>query len=360
MENLRLQKVLQEMKVNSIPHMIITDPASIYYLTNKWISPGERLLALYLTESGNHKLLINELFPLTEEIGIEKIWYKDTDYPVKILAKFIDTALIKTIGIDKNWPSRFLLQLMELKSDYNFVNGSFIIDTIRMIKDTKEIELMKEASSLNDCAIEKVIGLIAGDSSEKEICNKLIDIYDSLGTDGPSFDPIIAFGANCSDPHHEPDGSSPKPGDSVIIDIGCKKSFYCSDMTRTVFYKSVSEEGRRVYNIVKEANARAIATVKPGVRFCDIDIAARSYIEEMGYGKYFTHRTGHSIGLEVHDEGDVSSTNTNVVLPGMIFSIEPGIYLPGGFGVRIEDLVVVTDDGCLVLNNYTKELTIID
>ena len=130
-------------------------------------------------------------------------------------------------------------------------------------------------------------------------------------------------------------------------------------MTRTVFLGSVSEEQRKVYEIVKEANLRAIAAVKPGVRFCDVDAAARDYITEQGYGDKFVHRTGHSIGQDVHEFGDVSSVNTEVLKPGMVFSIEPGIYLTGDFGVRIEDLVLVTEDGCKVLNGYTKELQVI-
>ena len=120
-------------------------------------------------------------------------------------------------------------------------------------------------------------------------------------------------------------------------------------MTRTVFLGSVSEEQRKVYEIVKEANLRAIAAVKPGVRFCDIDAAARDYIASQGYGEYFVHRTGHNIGQDVHEYGDVSSANQNPVKPGMCFSIEPGIYLTGNFGVRIEDLVLVTEDGCEIL-----------
>ena len=131
-------------------------------------------------------------------------------------------------------------------------------------------------------------------------------------------------------------------------------------MTRTVFYKSISDHSREVYEIVKEANKRGIEKVKAGVRFCDIDAAARDYIIEKGYGKYFTHRLGHSIGIEVHDFGDVSSANTDKVQVGQIFSIEPGIYLPGDVGVRIEDLVIVTKDGCEVLNHYTKDLIIVE
>ena len=122
----------------------------------------------------------------------------------------------------------------------------------------------------------------------------------------------------------------------------------------------MSDRAREIYNIVLEANLRGIAAAKPGNRMCDVDLAARNYIEEMGYGQYFTHRTGHSIGLEDHEAGDVSSVNTDIIRPGQCFSVEPGIYLPEeGIGVRIEDLVLVTEDGCEVLNSFTKDLIVV-
>lgn len=354
----RIEKVLKEMEEKNIPQVIISDPASIFYLTGKWIHPGERMLALYLNINGDHKILINELFPINEDLGVEKVWFNDTQDGVEILSKYVDK--VKPIGIDKNWPARFLLRLMELKAGSSFVNGSVIIDTIRMCKDEEEKKLMRKASALNDAGMERLIKAISENNSEKKMGEILSSIYEDLGTEGFSFPPIIAYGANGADPHHELDNSMPKPGDSIILDIGCKYKSYCADMTRTVFYKYASDRAKEIYNIVLEANKRAIDIVKPGVRFCDIDKAAREYIEKHGYGKYFTHRTGHSIGIDVHDLGDVSSANTHGVEPGMIFSIEPGIYLPGEVGVRIEDLVLVTEDGCEVLNKYNKELTIIE
>ena len=131
-------------------------------------------------------------------------------------------------------------------------------------------------------------------------------------------------------------------------------------MTRTVFYKSASAEQKKVYEIVRDANLKAIDKVKPGATFAELDAAARDYITEKGYGKYFTHRLGHSIGLEDHEVGDVSAVNTDVVVPGRVFSIEPGVYLPGNFGVRVEDLVIATEDGCEVLNHVSKDLTIVE
>ncbi|MBZ2175579.1 Xaa-Pro peptidase family protein [Schnuerera sp. xch1] len=358
MKENRVNKVLEEMKKNDIPQMIISDPAAIFYLTGKWINPGERLLALYLNINGNYKLFVNELFPITEDLGIEVTWFDDTQDAVEIISKHVEKD--EVMGIDKNWPSRFLLRLMELGGGSKFVNSSFLIDQVRMCKDEEERELMREASRLNDKAVEKLIKVISSELSEKDLVQELNRIYDELGAEGFSFDPIIAFGANAADPHGVPGNVTTKPGDSIVLDIGCVKDYYCSDMTRTVFYKEVSEKSKEIYNIVLEANKKAIEIIKPGVRFCDIDAAARDHIEKAGYGKYFTHRTGHSIGAEVHEFGDVSSVNTDQVKPGMIFSVEPGIYIPGEVGVRIEDLVLVTEDGHEILNDYDKELIVVE
>ncbi|NMM61590.1 aminopeptidase P family protein [Clostridium sp. P21] len=358
MNKQRLNKLLKEMERQNIPQMLVSDSAAIFYLTGKWIHPGERMLALYINLKGSHKLFINELFPVQDDLGVEKIWFNDTQDAVEIVSKYVDKE--KPMGVDKNWPARFLLRLMELKGGSTFVNGSAILDRVRMCKDEKEKDLMREASRINDISVDKLIKLIPEKHSEKKMGQLLLSIYEDLGCEGHSFDPIIAYGANAADPHHEIDNSTVKEGDSVILDIGCRKNSYCADMTRTVFYKHASDKAKEVYNIVLEANKRAIDVVKAGVRFCDIDAAARNYIEDHGYGKYFTHRTGHSIGIEVHDFGDVSSANTDRVQPGQIFSIEPGIYLTGEVGVRIEDLVLVTEDGCEVLNKYDKELMIIE
>lgn len=357
MKHQRLDYVLSEMKKNDIPQLLVADPSAIFYLTGKWIHPGERLLALYLNIDGNHKLFINELFPVYEDLGVEKVWFNDTQDGVQIISTYVDKT--KPMGVDKNWPARFLLKLMDLRGGSSFVNGSEIVDRARTYKDDEEKDFMREASRINDVAVERMIELLPKGLTEKQMAQELVSIYEELGADGFSFDPIIGFGANAADPHHEPDNSLVKEGDCVIIDIGCVKDSYCSDMTRTVFYKSVSDKSKEVFDIVLEANKRAISIVKPGVRFCDIDAAARDYIESKGYGKYFTHRTGHSIGIECHDMGDVSSINTDTVQPGMIFSIEPGIYLTGEVGVRIEDLVLVTEDGCEILNKANKELVIV-
>ncbi len=354
----RTAKVLKNMEEKGLEQMLVSDPPSIYYLTGKWILPNERLLALYLNKNGNHKLFINKLFTVDGDIGIEKVWFSDTDPGCEIIAGY--TNHDKLLGIDKKMAARFLLELMELGAGSGFKNASECVDKARRVKDEDEKEKMILASKLNDEAMERFKGLIREGVTEQQVAAEMNAIYKELGTEGPSFGPLVSFGANAAIGHHKPDHTVLKPGDCVLFDVGCKKNSYCSDMTRTFFYKSVSEKGREVYEIVKKANLAAQAAMKPGMRFCDIDKVARDIITEAGYGPNFTHRLGHCIGIEVHDAGDVSSINTDVVEEGMIFSCEPGIYLPGEVGVRIEDLMLMTKDGAVSLNHVSKELEVIE
>lgn len=358
MKNQRINLILNKMNEKNIHNAIINDPYSIFYLTNIMIHPGERFFALLLNKDGNHKIFVNALFPIEQKLDdIEKIIYSDTDNIIKILSTFITDSSI--IGVDKILPAKFLLPLMKYLPSSKFINISKIVDRVRMVKDKDEQELMRKSSLLNDEACSRLIKTIDESKSELDVAKELLTIYEDLGVEGTSFDAIIAYGANGANPHGEPGKRYLKPGDAIIIDMGGIKNSYCSDMTRTVFWKQPSNKAKEVFEIVLAAQKKAVSIVKPGVKFCEIDAACRNYITEKGYGEFFTHRTGHHIGLECHEYGDISSTNETICEPGMIFSIEPGIYLPGEFGVRIEDLVLVTEDGCEVLNKLNKELVII-
>lgn len=358
MDTSKLNRILGAMEEKSVPQMIIADPLTIFWLTGKMIVPGERLLALYLNVNGNHKLVINELFPQEKDLGVDLVWYNDIQDGVEILSQYVEKD--KTIGIDKIWPAKFLLRLQELEAGSRFVNGSMIVDYIRMIKDEKEQELMRESSRLNDAAVEKLIPWVGKGLTERELSAKIREIYKELGCEGVSFEPITAYAKGAADPHHVTDDSRGKRGDCVILDIGAFKNNYASDLTRTVFIGEVSERAKEIYDIVAEANRRGIEAARPGNRMCDVDAACRDYITEKGFGPYFTHRTGHSIGLEDHEFGDVSSVNEDIIKPGQCFSVEPGIYLPDeGIGVRIEDIVLITEDGCEVLNHFPKDLIIV-
>ncbi|WP_300386372.1 aminopeptidase P family protein [Clostridium sp.] len=354
----RINNLLRNMESQGLEQIIVTSSPDIFYLTGKWIKAGERMLALYLNRNGNHKFIVNKLFPIHEDLGVEIVWYTDLEDSVKLLSTVVDKE--KALGVDKNWPSHFLIKLMEMKGAKTFVNSSPILDRIRMIKDEEEIELMRKSSQINDKVMLDLWGSLKEGKTEKYYANLLVDIYENYGVNKFSFNPIIAGCPNGADPHHGSGTDIIKKGQSIVMDIGGVYNYYCSDMTRTVFFgEAPNQRHEKIYNTVKQANLNAIAKVKEGMKFSDIDKAARDYIEDAGYGEYFTHRTGHSIGIEDHDFGDVSSINHDEIKSGMIFSIEPGIYLKDDFGVRIEDLVLVTKDGCEVLNKVSKDITIL-
>lgn len=351
----RIETVLDNLAARGLSQLLACDPRSIQYLTGAYVEPGERFLGLLLCAGAPRPaLLLNELFAAPAGIEAEVVPFNDTDDPIALLAERCDADA--ALGCDKNLPARFLIPMMEREIAAGFVLASDAVDDARAIKDDGERQLMRAASAANDAAMGRFRELVREGVTEAEVAAQLEHIYRELGASGHSFSPIVSFGANAADPHHEPDGTALKRGDVVLFDVGCRKDEYCSDMTRTFFFDEPDEEQRRVYEVVRRANEAGKAAVRPGARFCDIDAAARTVIEDAGYGPYFTHRLGHQIGLDVHEPGDVSSANEAQVRPGMCFSIEPGIYLPGRFGVRIEDLVIATEDGCEVLNDYPREL----
>ena len=350
--------IVECLKEQGVDQMLITDPMSICYLTGISMAPIERFYALLLKADGHHYYFLNHLFNVPGDVGVEKVWYSDTDPVPEIVAARLDKNAV--LGVDKDLKARFLLPLMEMKAAAGFVNGSLAVDITRGVKDTEEQKKMRISSAINDKAMAKFKGLIHEGVSEKEVADQMLQIYLDLGADGYSFEPLVAFGANAADPHHSPDDTVVKPGDCVLFDVGCIKDGYCSDMTRTFYFKTVSDAHREVYETTKASNETAISKIRPGVPLYQLDAAARDLISAKGWGPNFNHRLGHFIGLSEHEFGDVSSANTWEAKPGMIFSIEPGIYLTGDTGVRVEDLVLVTEDGVEVLNHYPKELQIIE
>lgn len=353
----RLSRLCQALTEKGLKQMIVSDPLSIWYLTGVSIEPGERLYALYVHTDGRRLLAVNRLFSVPEN-SLPVLWFTDTDDAVGLLAGKVDSQA--DMGVDKKWPARFLLGLMEKNPGVRYVNSSCCVDGIRAVKDEDEKEKMRISSQINDRCMEAAAAYIREGMTERECAAYIDNLYKEAGCQRPSFPTIVSFGANAADPHHEPDGTVLKAGDCIVVDMGCVKDNYCSDMTRTFFCAKADPKYTAIHDLVREANEKAEAIIRPGVRLCDIDRAAREHIETGGYGPCFTHRLGHFIGLEDHDAGDVSSSNTDCVREGMIFSIEPGVYLPGEFGVRVEDLVLVTADGCEVLNHVDKHWKILN
>ena len=353
----RLQRVSENMARMGLSQIIVSAPLSIYYLTGIDIQPMERMLALYLDSDGRCILHGNALFGLEQQPGIELCIHTDTDNPVAQLAGQLRPG---KLGIDKAWPSRFLIGLLEARHDITPVLGSAPVDEARMLKDAEEIAAMRRASAINDQVMAAAIAGIHSGIREQELATLVEAEYAARGADRSTEGQLVCFGPNGADPHHAPNDTVIRPGDSVVMDIFIPIQRYWCDMTRTVFFASASPEAQRVYDTVRRANLAAEAMIRPGIPMCDIDRAARQVIEEAGYGPYFTHRLGHGCGLDCHEPPDNSGACHTLTQPGMVFSVEPGIYLPGQLGVRIEDLVLVTETGCEVLNHASKELTILD
>ncbi|MDD4642731.1 MAG: Xaa-Pro peptidase family protein [Erysipelotrichaceae bacterium] len=351
--NKRIEKLVSSLSLAKIDQMILSDHYNILYFTGLKLHVGERLLVLLISQDKKPILFVNRLFPLIANNDLDIYYYDDIENPIKIIKNALTG---KIIGVDKNWPAGFLIRLNEIYQAH-FVCGSDIIDHIRAIKDECEKKLMIKSSEINDKIMNKIVLDFYDGISEIEIANKLKSyFYEETGIEG-SFEAIVAFQENGANPHAMPTSRKLRTGDSILIDMGGKYQDYCSDMTRTFFWKK--DELGAIYDIVKKANLAAIAKIRPGVSFAEVDQAARSIINDAGYGQYFTHRTGHGIGLEVHEPYDVASNNHRIIESGMCFSIEPGIYIPNVGGVRIEDLVLVDDKDVIVLNHFSKDKLIL-
>lgn len=341
----RLHKLQALLNNNSL---IVSDPTSIFYLTQHRFDVGERMLALVLRPENEPVLVINKLFPIPSDI--KTIIYEDSQDPTQILKNLINTP---EIYIDGNFAARFLIPLLD--SNKTFKDGSFLVESLRRIKDLDEIKTLNVASEHNDRIMEEMTQHFKLGITEQELTDIVIKKQSSAPLSGVSFDPIVLFTENIADPHGVPSDRKLKENDVILIDMGGIYKNYCSDMTRAFFFGE-NPELEEIYNVVLQANLNAIAAVKPGIPLSDVDKAARDTIENAGYGDYFIHRTGHGIGLDCHENLDVSSTNNTIIEEGMCFSIEPGIYIEGVGGIRIEDLVAVTKDGAHIFNKHSKKL----
>ena len=353
----RLAAVLGNLEATGLSQMLVCDPRSIQYLTGFYVEPGERFLGLLAAAGRKPVLVRNELFPLTEGVSCRVLSFKDGEDPLELVAARATprcrSAATKTC--------RALPHSAHGAQSRRRVRAVFAVRGRRPRAQGRR----RTAAHARRLPYERrrhgALPRTRARRRDRSRSGRAIGRrLPRIGRAGAFVRPIVSFGANAANPHHEPDDTPLHAGDAVLFDVGCRQDGYCSDMTRTFFFRSVDERQREVYETVRRANEAACALVAPGVRFCDIDAAARSVIEEAGYGPCFTHRLGHQIGLDVHEPGDVSAAHDAPVQPGMVFSIEPGIYLPGKFGVRIEDLVLVTEDGCEILNAYPHELTVLE
>jgi Xaa-Pro dipeptidase len=247
--------------------------------------------------------------------------------------------------------------LQKAAQSAQFADGSAIIASLRCVKDEAEISCMQKAVDIAQNALQAVVPLIKKGMEEKELANELVMQLLRQGSDSTlPFSPIVSSGPNGANPHAKPSRRRLVEGDLLVIDWGASYGGYVSDLTRTFAVGEVDEESKKIHQLVKEANAAGRAAGKVGIACAEVDRAARIVIENAGYGKFFTHRTGHGFGKECHEEPYIRDDNGVLLQAGTTYTVEPGIYLPGKNGVRIEDDVLVTADGPISLSNLSREL----
>jgi Xaa-Pro aminopeptidase len=244
--------------------------------------------------------------------------------------------------------------------DIQMVNGQDILAPLRSQKDDEELDRLREAARMIDAVVEKLFVFIKPGMKERDIIKKIPEFLEEVGCTEMSFSPIIASGPNASMPHYGGDQRVIQEQDLMILDLGCRYKSYCSDTSRTFFVGEPTDEQREIYEIVRLSQEAGEAAVQPGATGEDVDRAARRVIEDAGYGKYFFNRVGHGVGIAVHENPYIIEGNDKPLKPGNVFSIEPGIYIAGKFGMRVENLVAVKPDGTAeALNKTTREMRII-
>ena len=230
------------------------------------------------------------------------------------------------------------------------------VEALRAVKDDEERELIRRAQAITDAAFERVLDLLAVGISEQHVARELERLMLAEGADALSFESIVAFGENAAEPHHEPGHRRLEEFDVVKLDFGALVQGYHADMTRTIAFGTAPTELRKIHDVVRESQQAGIDAVRAGVRGSDVDAACRAVIEDAGYGDRFVHGTGHGVGLEIHEAPWLGKTFENELPEGAVVTVEPGIYVPGLGGVRIEDMVEVVEDGGRVIGTSTREL----
>ena len=347
--------------------VVLSPGPTLTYLTGFETAPSERHFLFFLTPGRDPVVFAPAMYDAQlEDTPVEPRLWDDGDDPREVLED-VCTALgdLEHIYVDDRMWAQFTQDLRDVRPDATYGLASEVLEDLRIRKDETELETLARAGELADRVSmeirgrgEEVIGL-----TEAELAAEIERLLTEYGGEEPAFETIVASGPNGARPHHHSGDRTIEAGDPVVLDFGAYVAAdlesgtarYPGDQTRTVVFDGEpTAEFREVHTVVREAQAAAVEAVEPGVPAGEIDRVARSVIEEAGYGDAFVHRTGHGVGLEVHEPPYIVEGNDRELEAGMVFSVEPGIYLEGRFGVRIEDLVVVTEDGAERLNESSR------
>ncbi|AEM78652.1 M24 family metallopeptidase [Thermoanaerobacter wiegelii] len=349
--NKRLQNLRELMKEKDIEAFVIYKFVNVTYITGFTGDDSVALVthdkAIFITDGRYTEQAQKEVkdFEVIEhKTGIKEV-----------LKEYIKTLEIKKLAFEENISYGQYRELKELLG-IELIPQANLVETLRMVKDEEEIENIKKAQNITDRAFEHLLKFIKVGMTEKEVALELEYFMKKQGAEDLSFDTIVASGKRSSLPHGKASEKVIEKGDFVTIDFGCKVGGYCSDMTRTIVMGKASEKQKEIYNIVLEAQQKAIDNIRAGVTSKEADLLARSVIEEKGYGQYFSHSLGHGVGLEVHEAPSLSFKKEEILKERAIVTVEPGIYIPDFGGVRIEDMVLLKEDGVINLTKSPKYL----
>ena len=352
-----IQKVIASLKKAKLQAIFITNPENRQYLTGLHTSSGVLLITL------------NDSWFFTDSRYIEKAQKTITGAKVELsndstsfykqFKSILKKEKITSIGFEDNRIIYSSYLIWKEKLGIELIPAKGLVEKLRIRKTPEELEKIIKAQRIAEKTFDEILPLISTNITEKQLASEIVYRLMNNGADDKAFDPIVVSGANSSMPHGVPGNNKLNPG-FITFDFGAKLDGWCSDMTRTVCLEKPSNEMKKVYNTVLKAQETAIKIMRAGVKGIDVDTAARDIIKDAGYGDFFGHGFGHAIGLEVHENPRASQFSKEKLPEGTVISAEPGIYLPGKFGVRIEDLIYITKDSYVNITKTPKELFIID
>ena len=323
MRQQRLARLAYAMQERGITQVIISEDRNLYYYLGQYEESMERLRILLVDDRGGCRCYANELFDIPADSSIEVIRHSDGDESRALRELAENLVRGGQIAVDKEWPSGFLLELIAFAGNRKFIPAGELLRAPMICKDETEQILMRESCRINDLVMEALLSSIDESSTEAGLSRSVHALYDRYGAQGTAGGALVAFGKNCANAHPKSKEICPQMGNCILIDMGAPYCYYQSDMTRTVFFRDVNQEMEKIYSIVLEANLAGIDAVRPGRPAMDVDSACRQVIEKSGYGLFFTHRTGHGIGLHLHEEPYIQTRSPLILEEGMIFSIEP-------------------------------------
>ncbi len=359
----RMQRVQDVMRDRGVDFLFVAPSSDLVYFFDVDAHASERLLLLIIPKQGKSQLVIAN-FESPHAAGkadlVDVHTWEEHERPLDLVQEIVAGVKAPHIAISDQMRAGFLVGMLESIPDAAFINGTGIIRELRMVKDEVEIDRLKRAAAMADAAWDEFVSSakLAG-KTEREAATELAALRAKHGLEVTGIG-ICASGPNGASPHHRTGERKIQQGDSVVFDFGGKYEHYTADVTRTVHIGEPSDEYRRAYATVLHANEAAVPHYRPGVECQAVDAAARQVIEDAGFGQYFSHRLGHGLGLDGHEEPYLVKGNTLPLKAGMVFSDEPGIYIPGRFGIRIEDSVVVRDGGGEKINHCRRDLVVME